>query len=100
MSNDEYKRILLQVIQELRDQGWTEEEIAECDIRITETDDKQYVGFNRPANGLDGNQIPVLNGNPPASWEKYATEEDTPVMVSDIMANTNLKYKIKGVYKH
>ena len=39
MSNDEYKRILLQVIQELRDQGWTEEEIAEADIRIRETHD-------------------------------------------------------------
>ena len=81
MSNDEYKRILLQVIQELRDQGWTEEEIAEADIRIRETDDH------------------ALNGNPPARWDQYATE-DTPAMVSDIMANTNVKWKVKGVYKH
>ena len=88
MSNDEYKRILLQVIQELRDQGWTEEEIAECDIQITETGDKQYVGFNSPATGA-----------PPARWDQYATEEDTPTMVSDIMTGTNLKYKIKGVFK-
>ena len=91
MSNDEYKRILLQVMQELRAQGWTEEEIAECDIRITETGDKKYVGFNRPANGLDG--------NPPARWDQYATE-DTPTMVSDIMANTNARWQVKGVYKH
>ena len=88
MSNDEYKRILLQVIQELRDQGWSDEDIADADIQITKTDDKQYVGFNSPATGA-----------PPARWDQYVTEEDTPTLVSDLMANTGLKYKIKGVFK-
>ena len=87
MSNDEYKRILLQVIQELRDQGWSDEDIADADIRICETDDEQYVGFNSPATGA-----------PPARWDEYATE-DTPTLVSDLMADTGLKYKIKGVFK-
>ena len=81
MSNDEYKRILLQVIQELRDQGWSDEDIADADIRIRETDDH------------------VFDGNPPARWDKYATEEDTPTMVSELMATANIKYKIKGVFK-
>jgi hypothetical protein len=88
MSNDEYKRILLQVMQELKDQGWSDEDIADADIRITESSGKQYVGFNGPATGA-----------PPARWDKYAPEEHTPAMVSDLMANTGLKYKIKGVYK-
>jgi hypothetical protein len=64
MSDDEYQRILLQVIRELKAQGWTDEDIAECDIRIRETDDP-----------------------------------DAPLMVSELMANTDIKYKIKGAYK-
>lgn len=64
MSDDEYQRILLQVIQELKDQGWTDQEIADCDIRIRQ--------INDPDNPL----------------------------VSELMADTNISYKIKGVYKH
>jgi len=64
MSDDEYQRILLQVIRELKAQGWTDQEIAECDIRIRETDDP-----------------------------------DAPTLVSDLMADTDIKYKIKGVFK-
>ena len=64
MSNDEYQRILLQVIRELKERGWSDEEIADCDIRIRETDDP-----------------------------------DAPTLVSDLMADTDLKYKIKGVFK-
>ena len=63
MSDDEYQRILLQVIQELKDQGWTDQEIADCDIRIRQVED--------PDN----------------------------LMVSELMADTNISYKIKGVYK-
>ena len=64
MSNDEYQRILLQVIRELKAQGWSDEDIAECDIRIRETDDP-----------------------------------DAPLMVSELMADTDISYKLKGVYK-
>ena len=64
MSDDEYQRILLQVIRELKAQGWSDEDIAECDIRIRETDDP-----------------------------------DAPLMVSELMADTDISYKIKGVYK-
>jgi hypothetical protein len=64
MSDDEYQRILLQVIRELKSQGWSDEDIAECDIRIRETDDP-----------------------------------DAPLMVSELMADTDIKYKLKGVYK-
>jgi hypothetical protein len=64
MSDDEYQRILLQVIRELKAQGWSDEDIAECDIRIRETDDP-----------------------------------NAPLMVSELMADTDIKYKLKGVYK-
>ena len=64
MSDDEYQRILLQVIRELKAQGWSDEDIAECDIRIRETDDP-----------------------------------DAPLMVSELMADTDISYKLKGVYK-
>ena len=64
MSDDEYQRILLQVIRELKAQGWSDEDIAECDIRIRETDDP-----------------------------------DAPFMVSELMADTDISYKLKGVYK-
>ena len=63
MSDDEYQRILLQVIQELKDQGWTDQEIADCDIRIRQIEDP-----------------------------------DNP-LVSVLMADTDISYKIKGVYK-
>jgi hypothetical protein len=63
MSDDEYQRILLQVIQELKDQGWTDQEIADCDIRIRQIEDP-----------------------------------DNP-LVSELMADTDISYKIKGIYK-